>query len=637
MVDHNTYLQNALYQIQEKGNSTRAAVDIPPDTQERHVKHVPQPAASRPTEEQFWMNDQHGRRRPNAEFLREHFIHEGRLTEVQALAILRQCTDILTAEPNVLKVKSPVTVVGDIHGQYYDLMKIFEVGGNLTETNYLFLGDYVDRGCFGIECLLYLYALKIWHPERIFLIRGNHECRHLTEYFTFKRECLHKYSEKVYDACIESFSALPLSGLLDGKFFCVHGGISPELNTVSDIDRINRFQEPGSFGLLCDLLWSDPVPNFGHETEPTHSQHPSPVPPGQMWGHNTTRGCSYYFTYEAVIKFLERNELLGVIRGHEAQDAGYVMFRKTPTKKFPSVITVFSAPNYLDVYHNRGAVLKYANKSITIRQYHARPHPYWLPNFMDAFTWSLPFVGTKIIEMLLAVLAVCSQEELEDDSSSSEDDEAERAIVSEALAPGEVSARRQQIKNKILAVGRMQRMFQLLREESENASELGAGGVGVDGVLPIGSRSGMDALGVQGNQIRRYIHSFDDARRLDIANERLPEYDYAPTSFPFVPVPSMRQPLATQMQRAWGSGSTTPTGEGDGGTPEPSPGAGSDVPGAWPTPVPREELIKRRLEEDEEGGGFVERMAERLAHGRRASPSPSATDRPHALKRHETA
>lgn len=115
--------------------------------------------------------------------------------------------------------------------------------------------------------------------------------------------------------------------------------------------------------------------------------------------------------YEAVIKFLDRNDLLGVIRGHEAQDAGYVqppgstscaklhnsyvMFRKTPTKKFPSVITVFSAPNYLDAYRNRGAVLKYANKSITIRQYHARPHPYWLPNFMDAFSWSLPFVGAK--------------------------------------------------------------------------------------------------------------------------------------------------------------------------------------------------------------------------------------------------
>lgn len=99
--------------------------------------------------------------------------------------------------------------------------------------------------------------------------------------------------------------------------------------------------------------------------------------------------------YEASCQFLERNGLLGIIRGHEAQDAGYTMHRKTPTKKFPSVITIFSAPNYLDVYHNRGAVLKYANKNITIRQYNYSVHPYWLPNFVDAFTWSLPFVGAK--------------------------------------------------------------------------------------------------------------------------------------------------------------------------------------------------------------------------------------------------
>jgi serine/threonine-protein phosphatase 2B catalytic subunit len=124
------------------------------------------------------------------------------------------------------------------------------------------------------------------------------------------------------------------------------------------------------------------------------------------------------------------------------------------------------------------------------------------------------------------------------------------------------------------------------------------------------------------------------SRRLDIANERLPEY-YAPTSFPYVPVPSMRQPLAAHMQRGWGSGSTTPTGEGD-GTPEPSPGAGADVPGAWPGQMPMEELIKRRIDDDDVGD--VERMAERFAHSsRRASPSPSAPDRPRPLKRHETA
>lgn len=116
--------------------------------------------------------------------------------------------------------------------------------------------------------------------------------------------------------------------------------------------------------------------------------------------------------YDAVCQFLERNNLATMIRGHEAQDAGYVttalplhgystfdhrftMYKKTPQKKLPSVITIFSAPNYLDVYRNRAAVLKYANQNITIRQFNSNPHPYWLPNFMDAFTWSLPFVGTK--------------------------------------------------------------------------------------------------------------------------------------------------------------------------------------------------------------------------------------------------
>ena len=140
-----------------------------------------------------------------------------------------------------------------------------------------------------------------------------------------------------------------------------------------------------------------------------------------MFIHNGARGCSFYYTYvapfhsapsqyqissryEAVCAFLTRNNLLGVFRGHEAQDAGYTMHRKTPTKKFPSVITVFSAPNYLDAYHNRGAVLKYANKNITIRQYNSSPHPYWLPNFMDGFTWSLPFVGAKSTHRRVLIL-----------------------------------------------------------------------------------------------------------------------------------------------------------------------------------------------------------------------------------------
>jgi len=188
--NQSSYLQNALYQIQEKEKTPAVRpLDIPPDVHERQVKSVPELATFLPSDEQFYKTDAHGRRRPDPEFIREHFLREGRLREDQALTILRQATDVLSTEPNVLKVKSPVTVVGDIHGQYYDLMKILEVGGNIKDTNYLFLGDYVDRGCFSIECLLYLYVLKLWWPDRLFLIRGNHECKHLTEYFTFKREC----------------------------------------------------------------------------------------------------------------------------------------------------------------------------------------------------------------------------------------------------------------------------------------------------------------------------------------------------------------------------------------------------------------------------------------------------------------
>ncbi|TBU28142.1 Metallo-dependent phosphatase [Dichomitus squalens] len=598
--------------------------------QDRQAPHVPPPAAHIPLDEEFYVLDPYtGRKRPNVELLREHFFHEGRLSHEQAMFILDQATDVMTREPNMVQVPGPVIVCGDIHGQYYDLMKIFEIGGSFEETNYLFLGDYVDRGCFGIECLLYLYALKLYYPNRLFLLRGNHECRHLTEYFTFKRECLHKYSAEIYDACIKSFQALPITALVDGRFFCVHGGISPELDTLRDLELINRFEEPASKGLLCDLLWADPIPNFGHEQDPTYDR-PQGLPPGVPFVDNHTRGCSYYFTYEAACKFLERNQLLGIFRGHEAQDAGYTMHRKTPTKKFPSVITIFSAPNYLDVYHNRGAVIKYKNKNITIRQYNASSHPYWLPNFMDAFTWSLPFVGAKITEMLLAILSVCSDQELESVSSEEDDADRQRGLDDDDsdgddtrtvadLSPSELGQRRQEIKNKILAVGRMQRVFQLLREEAENATELtpapNPGGPGPTptswpgGFAPPGSS---DALGVHGTQVRKMIRSFSDARASDIANERMPQFDYtAPSAIPLVPVPSMRIP---GLSLASGSG----VGAG---------GVGDELDSRRNM----EELIKRALEEEGLGdGGMVERLADRIARGKR-------TARPKALKRFETA
>ncbi|KAJ7486665.1 Metallo-dependent phosphatase-like protein [Mycena latifolia] len=473
-------------------------------TQERVVKDVQAPAPQVPTDAQFFAASDPTK--PDIAFLKNHFYREGRLSEEQALYIIEKATEVLRSEPNMLALEGPVTICGDIHGQYYDLMKLFEIGGNPVDTPYLFLGDYVDRGYFSIECVLYLWALKIWYPTSIFLLRGNHECRHLTDYFTFKLECKHKYSERIYDACTDSFCALPLAAVLNKQFLCIHGGLSPEFNTLDDLRAIDRFREPPTQGLMCDILWSDPAEDFG--TEKT----------ADSFLHNHVRGCSYFFTYQAACNFLERNNLLSIIRAHEAQDSGYRMYRKTKTTGFPSLMTIFSAPNYLDMYNNKAAVIKYENNVMNIRQFNYSPHPYWLPNFMDVFTWSLPFVGEKITDMLVAVLNTCTKEELED-----EEDVPMPTSPTSPMSPSEDSVeRRKVIKNKIMAVGRMARVFALLREESEKVSELKS--ISGSSRLPYGTL----ASGSEG--IKNAITGFDEARKSDIENERLPPELVDPTS-----------------------------------------------------------------------------------------------------------
>ena len=164
------------------------------------------------------------------------YIKEG---EVKALC--NKAREIFIEESNVVKVDAPITVCGDIHGQFYDLIELFKVGGECPDTNYLFMGDFVDRGFYSVETFLLLLALKVRYPDRITLIRGNHESRQITQVYGFYDECIRKYgSVNVWRYCTEIFDYLALASTIDNKIFCVHGGLSPTINTLDDV-RLRLF------------------------------------------------------------------------------------------------------------------------------------------------------------------------------------------------------------------------------------------------------------------------------------------------------------------------------------------------------------------------------------------------------------
>lgn len=201
------------------------------------------------------------------------------------------------AQPILLELEAPIKICGDVHGQYHDLLRLFEYGGFPPEANYLFLGDYIDRGKQSIETVCLLLCYKIKYPENFFLLRGNHECAQINRIYGFYDECKRRYSIRLWRVFSDVFNCLPVAALIDEKIFCMHGGLSPELKNLDQIKNIMRPTDVPDTGLLCDLLWSDPERGI------------------EAYGDND-RGVSFTFGENVVRKFNEKHDIDLICRAH---------------------------------------------------------------------------------------------------------------------------------------------------------------------------------------------------------------------------------------------------------------------------------------------------------------------------------
>lgn len=259
------------------------------------------------------------------------------LKNAEIFAICHRARETFLSQPTLLELDAPVKIVGDVHGQYTDLIRMFEMCGFPPSSNFLFLGDYVDRGKQSLETILLLLCYKLKFPENFFLLRGNHECANVTRVYGFYDECKRRCNVKIWKTFVDTFNTLPVAAIVAGKIFCVHGGLSPALDHMDDIRNIARPTDVPDYGLLNDLLWSDPA-----EMD-------------QDWDSNE-RGVSYCFNKKVIMDFLVKHDFDLVCRAHMVVEDGYEFFSDRV------LVTVFSAPNYCGEFDNWGAVMSVSSE-----------------------------------------------------------------------------------------------------------------------------------------------------------------------------------------------------------------------------------------------------------------------------------
>jgi serine/threonine-protein phosphatase 6 catalytic subunit len=256
------------------------------------------------------------------------------LSEEDLKQLCEKAKEIFIEESNVQNVSAPVIICGDIHGQIYDLIELFKKGGEIPNSRYIFMGDYVDRGYNGVEVLELLLALKVKYPEHITLLRGNHESRQICFAYGFYEEITRKYGNaNAWEYFTDLFDYLPLAALVEGKIFCVHGGLSPYISTVDQIRLINRKMEIPREGVFCDLMWSDPDDI-------------------ETW-IISCRGAGWIYGWKVVDEFTHINGLELICRAHQLVMEGFKYWFQNK-----NLCTVWSAPNYCYRCGNRASILK---------------------------------------------------------------------------------------------------------------------------------------------------------------------------------------------------------------------------------------------------------------------------------------